>query len=78
MENKKLIITFDNVGDAMSSDKVLKKEGVNTKLIPIPRNISAGCGISSLISKNDKEKAIISLDSEKIPYEGVYEIEYNP
>jgi len=40
------IVLFDTTQAAIKAEKVLDQAGIKTKLIPVPRHISANCGIS--------------------------------
>ena len=42
----KLVITFHTTADAMAMEKACKEYGVPGRIIPVPRAISAGCGLS--------------------------------
>lgn len=42
----KLVVTFHTTADAMAMEKVCKEKGADGRLIPVPRAISAGCGLS--------------------------------
>lgn len=42
----KLVVTFHTTADAMAMEKACKESGVDGRLIPVPRSISAGCGLS--------------------------------
>lgn len=42
----KLIVTFHTTADAMAMEKACKVQGAPGRLIPVPRAISAGCGLS--------------------------------
>lgn len=42
----KLVITFRTTADAMAMEKVCKEKNAPGRLIPVPREISAGCGLS--------------------------------
>jgi hypothetical protein len=42
----KLVITFHTTADAMAMEKACKNEGAQGRLIPVPRAISAGCGLA--------------------------------
>jgi len=42
----KLVITFHTTADAMAMEKECKERQVAGRLIPVPREISAGCGLS--------------------------------
>ena len=42
----KLVVTFHTTADAMAMEKICKAENVPGRLIPVPRAISAGCGLA--------------------------------
>lgn len=42
----KLIVTFHTTADAMAMEKCCKEHQVPGRLIPVPREISAGCGLA--------------------------------
>ena len=42
----KLVVTFHTTTDAMAMEKACKAAGAPGRLIPVPREISAGCGLS--------------------------------
>ena len=45
-KTKKLVITFHTTTDAMAMEIACKAAGVQGRLIPVPRSISAGCGLA--------------------------------
>lgn len=42
----KLIITFHTTTDAIAAERICKKENLEGRMIPVPREISAGCGLA--------------------------------
>lgn len=66
----KLVVTFHTTADAMAMEKACKEHGVQGRLIPVPRSISAGCGLSwcanldelDNIKKMMKEVGIVEED----------------
>lgn len=42
----KLVVTFHTTADAMAMEKACKNAEVPGRLIPVPRTISAGCGLA--------------------------------
>lgn len=42
----KLVITFHTTSEAMKMEKTCKEEGVPGRIIPVPTEISAGCGLA--------------------------------
>ncbi len=42
----KLVITFYTTTEAMAMEQACKMAAADGRLIPVPRNISAGCGLA--------------------------------
>ena len=51
----KLVVTFHTTADAMAMEKACKEHGVPGRIIPVPRVISAGCGLAWCADLTDKE-----------------------
>ena len=51
----KLVVAFHTTADAMKLEVVCKKNGVGERLIPVPREISAGCGMAWCADPSDEE-----------------------
>jgi Protein of unknown function (DUF3343). len=49
------VITFHTTADAMAMEQSCKMHGVPGRLIPVPRVISAGCGLAWCAGLEDKE-----------------------
>jgi len=60
----KLVITFHTTTEAMAMEKVCKENGADGRLIPVPRAISAGCGLA-WCAKLESEEALRKLMQEK-------------
>lgn len=51
----KLIVTFHTTADAMAMEKACKEHNAPGRLIPVPRLISSGCGLSWCADLEDRE-----------------------
>lgn len=49
----KTVIAFYTTADAMETEEIFNKHNINGRLIPVPREISAGCGIAWAMSAED-------------------------
>jgi hypothetical protein len=72
MKDKKSydVILFKAVSYALKAEKILKKEGLPHKLIPVPKHISSDCGICVMIHPDVKDKIIAALRN-KVDIENV-------
>lgn len=52
----KLVVTFHTTADAMAMEKACKENGVPGRIIPVPRAISAGCGLSWCADLTEREQ----------------------
>ncbi len=71
MRQKKefLVITFSETTDAMAAEKLFMAKGVPGRIIPIPRQLSAGCGLSWKTDMEWKEPARQTLLLEGIHWQ---------
>lgn len=69
--NKQLLLTFPSVHYAIRAEKVLQKEGIETKTIPTPREISNSCGLCLMLSL-DHEERIVDGEIEGLEVDAVY------
>ena len=51
----KLVVTFHTTADAMAMEKACTEQNAPGRLIPVPRTISAGCGLSWCANLSDRE-----------------------
>jgi hypothetical protein len=49
------VALFKSVSYALMAEKVLKKEGIPFKLIPVPKEISADCGVCLRFTADARE-----------------------
>lgn len=59
-----LIVTFENVTDAMAMEEAVEAAGLDGKLIPLPDALSAGCGYAWKHAL-EEEAALTALIEEK-------------
>lgn len=69
----KLIVTFHTTADAMAMEKACKEHNVPGRLIPVPRVISAGCGLSWCAELGELEKIKSIMNTVGIEEEEIHE-----
>ena len=74
-KTKQLVITFSTTTAAMAMEKRAQEMGIFGRLIPLPSEISAGCGLSWKTKPEEKEKILVFLEEEKLKWEARYELE---
>lgn len=70
----RLIVTFRTTTEAMAMEKRCKACGVPGRLIPLPRAISAGCGMCWSAPPESREAVEELLMASGIGADGLYDI----
>lgn len=69
------VITFQNTTSAMAMEKLCKENGLNGRIIPVPRAITAGCGLAWSASPQARLELENSMKENHINYDKIYELE---
>ena len=69
----KLVVTFHTTADAMAMEKACKENHVPGRIIPVPRSISAGCGLSWCAGLSDREEIAVMMEKSGIKDEEMHE-----
>lgn len=77
MRQKKptLIITFASTTQAMAVEKYCMENGLPGRIIPVPREITAGCGLSWKAAPEDQQTLTATLQSSGLGWESVHILE---
>jgi hypothetical protein len=65
------VLTFSSTHAALQAERRLKEKGFCGELVPVPREISASCGLAWLGKKEDVEEARAELDASGVEVEGL-------
>jgi len=66
------IITFKNTNFAIKAEKCLLEQGLHVGVLPLPSQISAGCGICLRMPQGEIKSAIKVLTDKNISEIGLY------
>ena len=66
------VISFESTHMAIKSEKLLLDIGLNIRIIPVPREITASCGLALKINIDDFIEVKKLLEKNKIDFLGVY------
>ena len=69
-----LVVTFDATAAAMAAEKYCLERGVPGRLIPVPREITAGCGLAWKAEVAQEEAVTAALEAADIAYSGVHRV----
>ena len=69
-----LVVTFEATAAAMAAEKYCLEKGVPGRLIPVPREITAGCGLAWKAEVGQEEAVTAALEAAGIAYSGVHRV----
>lgn len=68
------VVTFSTTTAAMKMEKTAKEAEFSGRLIPIPSEISAQCGLAWKCVKQSEEEAELFLQEKKLAWDGIYRV----
>ena len=69
-----MVLTFPTTTAAMAMETLCAKAGLPGRLIPVPREITAGCGMSWRAPLESREVLTAAARQAGLPLDGIYEI----
>ena len=69
----KLVITFYTTTDAMAMEQACKESGADGRIIPVPRAISAGCGLAWCAKVESERDLRILMEEKNITFQEIQE-----
>lgn len=71
-QEKAFVFVLYSIHNVMKAEKVLKSHGVLFDTIPVPKEISADCGMAILTAFNDRQRVRKVLEQSGINIKGIY------
>ncbi|MGA2670544.1 MAG: DUF3343 domain-containing protein [Dehalococcoidia bacterium] len=68
------VILFHTNSSVMRAEKLLKKAGYSTKLIPTPREFSSDCGMALRFDWADSEQVKLLLDTAHLEIDAIHQM----
>lgn len=70
----RLVITFHTTAEAMAAERFFKEQGISGRLIPVPRQLSAGCGLAWSAPAQESGRLREQLEAGRICWEAWQEL----
>lgn len=70
-----LVITFDTTAEAMAMERFCEKSAISGRLIPLPGEISAGCGLAWKTVPEEEQNIEKSMEDHHIRWSSMYTLE---
>jgi hypothetical protein len=74
MNAKEVVATFDNTHNALRFEKTLKENQIRLTVMPVPREVSASCGLSVKFNLEEFAKVRALASDNEILVKEYYEI----
>ena len=69
------LLIFNSIHKVMSAEGALKREGLDVRVMPVPRSLSSDCGLSLTFVLDEREEVERVLDESGHPAEQTYRVE---
>ncbi len=73
-KTEKCVVTFRTTTGAMAMERLCREQGVPGRLIPVPRSITAGCGMCWAAPREAREAVEDLVVKEHLEVDGIYAI----
>ena len=73
-KQKRVVFTFHTTTDAMAMEALCKAENLGGRMIPVPGEITADCGLAWCAAPEQEETLTNALLAAGIPVQGVYRL----
>ena len=70
----RIIVTFQTTTDAMTMEKICIENSIPGRLIPVPREITAGCGMAWSAPPEAKDEVCQITKVHRLGISGIYEM----
>ena len=70
-----IVVTFSSTDEAMALEDMARSRGIPGRMIPVPSDISAGCGLCWSVPVDEAEHLTASLDQAGLSYAGIHVVE---
>jgi len=73
--NDYYLAVFDSTHYALQFEKVIKGNGLKINIMPVPREITASCGISAKLEADEIDRVKVLAAAENLKVSGYYHVE---
>lgn len=75
MREKQLsvLITFPTTASAMAMERFCREQGLAGRLIPVPGEIRAGCGLAWMAPRPEKERLAAAIEAAGLTWDDIIE-----
>ena len=70
----KTVVTFTTTSDAMAMVSAADVHGISGRIIPVPTEIDAGCGLAWCCDVEERDELVRKLRKYALSFEGLFEV----
>ena len=74
VKHPKTVVTFSSTSDAMAMEAAARMHGLPGRIIPVPSEIDAGCGLAWSADAGERDILMAGIEQYGLSYEGVFEV----
>jgi hypothetical protein len=74
MTESRAVILFHTSNHALRAEKLLQGEGIDCRLVPVPRDLSSDCGVCLRLSRDVLDAACTLLAARRVEIAATHEI----
>ena len=74
VKTERWILTFYNTSGAIAVERFCKAKGIPGRLLPVPREISASCGLAWAVPAEEKDRLSEVMKNFPEEIEGAYQV----
>ena len=71
----KVVVTFATTSDAMAMEGAAREHGVPGRVIPVPSEIDAGCGLAWCADWAERDELSHAIETYGLAHEALFEVE---
>ena len=73
-KHQRVVFTFHTTTDAMAMENLCKEKNLGGRMIPVPGETTADCGLAWCAAPEQEETLTNALLAARIPVQGVYRL----
>lgn len=69
-----VVILVESTSQALHVEKLIQKQGIESKMIPVPRHLSSDCGVCVRINRSSIEKVKQIIREQNLEHASIEEL----
>ncbi len=70
-----VVVAFDTISDVMAVEEAAKEHGIPGRIIPVPTQVDAGCGMAWAAPFEKHDEVVAALQEHSLAFSSVHEVD---